>query len=140
MPRLTDNIFDDGWWELDELEENGGPGQSLATYLPKAQDIREKVQESFPAAVAAIAKGQGKDDPSAVADKGKGKGKGKGKNLRSGLTFREKRLAIDVWMFQGKNHKGSHFPLAAFTNNVGRRSEERYVARASRGRTAVPAG
>ena len=132
-PEFSANIFDEGWWELDDVEENGGPGQSLATFLPKAQDLIEKVRDSFPAAVAATEKGQGKGNPPAVAEPEKGKGKGKGKNTRTGLTIREKRLDIDVWKFQGKNHKGSHFPLAAFTNNVGRRSEERYIARSNRG-------
>lgn len=136
-PNLTTNMFDTPWFGLDEIEEHGGPGQSLHTYLPKSQEIIEKLKDTFDAAVAAEGpekgkgKGKGKDkDDAAVA--GKGKGKGKKQNQREGLTVREKRLNVVTWMHQGKNHKGSHFPLAAFTNNVGRRSEERYVARANR--------
>ena len=112
--------------------------KKMVTYLPKTQDIREKMHDTFGAAVA--------DEVSAVADHGgKGKGiandKGKGKNkgraqpsTRVGLTVRQKPLDIETWLCQSRNFKGSHFPLAAFTNNKGRRSEERFLARSARGR------
>ena len=67
--------------------------------------------------------------PPAVAGKGKAS---RQPNQRQGLAVREKRLNIDIWKHQGANHKGSHFPLAAFTANVGRRSEEAYVERSKR--------
>ena len=44
----------------------------------------------------------------------------------------EKKLDVNVWKYRGELHKGSHFPLAAFTRNVGRRSTERYDARKNR--------
>ena len=124
----NETIFDEPfWWQLDEHEENGGPGQSLSTYLPKGQDLPEKLRETFTECPPAVAgKGQsktGQDDERI---------KGKGKNKRAGLEVREKRLDVNVWKYQGKLHKGSHFPLAAFTRNVGRRSTERYEARKNR--------
>ena len=72
--------------------------------------------------------------------KGKGEGQGnggkgesaKGKGKRQILIVREKRLEAEHWKYQGENYKGSHFPVCVFTNNVGRRSNERYVARAER--------
>jgi hypothetical protein len=48
------------------------------------------------------------------------------------LTFKEKRLDVKDWLYEGENYKGSHFPLCVFTNNVGRRSEERFIARSLR--------
>ena len=131
-------------------EEKVGPGQPLKTFLPKTQDIAEQLQTTFAAVAdesdnAAVAAGDGQgnkgkakgkgDNAAVAAGEGQGsKGKAKGKfNQRTGLTVREKRLNEDLWRYQGTVHKGSHFPLAAFTNNVGRRSEERYLARAAKG-------
>ena len=54
--KYSQTIFDDPfWWQLDEHEENGGPGQSLHTYLPKGQDIVEKVTETFTECPPAVA-------------------------------------------------------------------------------------
>ena len=117
-PVFDENVLDEPAWSyLEQEEENGGPGQPLETYLPKTQDLKEKLECTFKPAVAGTA---------LVATKGAQKGK------RCGLEVREKRLDVDIWKFEGKNYKGSHFPLALFTRNVGRRSEERYVARQRR--------
>ena len=134
-PKMGMNIFDEGWWKLNEHEPNGGPGQALFVYLPKADDIENKVRVSLEPAVA-----EGEAEESAKGkDKGKGKGKDKGKgkgkgkpNQRTGLSVKEKMLDASIWRYQGKQHSGAHFPLAAFTDNVGRRSEERYVERNKR--------
>ena len=123
-PNLGMNIFHDAWWTLDEHERNGGPGQTLSTYLPKADDIQQKLADSLEPAVA--------ENPQKGKDKGKGKGKGK-PNQRMGLSVKEKRLDAKTWRYQGKQHNGAHFPLAAFTNSTGRRSEERYLERRKRG-------
>ena len=139
-PKVSTDLFEKQWWDLPVFEVNGGPGQTLATYLPKAEDLLIKIKNSMePVEVASKGKGKPGGDAPAVAVQTtappavKGKGKGKGKvNQRQGLTVREKRLDIDTWMYKGDNHKGSHFPLAAFTNNVGRRSDDRYVARQQR--------
>ena len=50
------------------------------------------------------------------------------------FKVREKALDPNIWMYQGANHKGSHFPLCAFTNSEGRRSEESFVKRQERER------
>ena len=60
---------------------NGGPGQTLSTYLPKADDIQQKLADSLEPAVA--------ENPQKGKDKGKGKGKGK-PNQRMGLRVKEK--------------------------------------------------
>ena len=67
-----------------------------------------------------------------------GKGK-KGANdaggdasMRTFIRIREKRLLAALWMCGGKGYKGSHFPICAFTKNVGRRSPERMRVRAER--------
>ena len=116
------------------ITKKNGPGQTVYTYLPKAEAIEIKFETTFDPLDPAVA---GTDD--AVAAKGKDKGKGKTKsktkpNQRVGLSVREKRLDVNTWLYQGESHNGAHFPLAAFTNNVGRRSEERYVVRRARGR------
>ena len=151
-PQITANLFEEPWQTLDMHDANGGPGQTLKTFLPKAQENTAKLRDTFAAVVAerdnaavAAGDGQGNQDKAVVDERdnaavaagdgqgNKGKGKGKGKrgrtpNQRTCLTVREKRLDPEIWRYQGTVHKGSHFPLAAFTNNVGRRSEERYLA------------
>ena len=99
---------------LDVLPVKGGPGQPLPCYLPKHEAPEEKLNPSL-AAVAVT--GSAKD--AATGD-------------QRGLRVKEKRLAKDVWLSEGVFHKGSHFPLCAFTNNIGRRSEERFDARKER--------
>ena len=127
-------------WDLPRFPMNGGPSQKLQTYLPKTDDILAKVKGSLePVAVASEDEDEPGGDAAAVAGQttappavaGKGKAS-RQPNQRQGLAVREKRLNIDIWKHQGANHKGSHFPLAAFTANVGRRSEEAYVERSKR--------
>ena len=119
---------DDGF---DRIEVSGGPGMPLSLYLPKRGALRTKLVDSLTpsdksrAVVAAPqGKGKGKDQPTG---KGKGKGKDKGKDatLRTCIRVREKRLAAALWRCDGVDYKGSHFPMCAFTNNVGRRSREK---------------
>ena len=119
---------------------NGGPGCDLDSFLPKNDTFRAKLQQTF-TAVAVENKGKGKGKgrgPPGLAvedeaqNKGKGRAKGKKEGKRTDLTVHEKRLDLEVWKFRGQNHGGAHFPLAVFTNNHGRRSEERYIARANR--------
>ena len=87
----SQTIFEDPfWWELDEHEENGGPGQSLHTYLPKGQDIVEKVTETFT------------ECPPAVAGKGQSK-KGKTKDDETAETFTERPPAVAG---KGQSKKG----------------------------------
>ena len=80
-PTLGMNIFHEAWWTLDEHERNGGPGQALSTYLPKADDIITQIAVPLAPAVA--------ENPQKGKDKGKGKGKGK-PNQRMGLSVIEK--------------------------------------------------
>ena len=83
-PVFHANVLDEpAWSHLEQEEENGGPGQPLETYLPKGQDLKEKLDCTFNLAVAGTA---------LVATKGARKGKGK----RCGLEVREKRLDVDI--------------------------------------------
>ena len=104
---------------FDRIEKQAGPGMPLVVYLPKREsNLANKLKptlEPCPASAAAV----------------KGKGKGNGCN-RNCIKIREKRLHVDLWKLDGEHHKGSHFPICAFTNNVGRRSPERLQARHER--------
>ena len=106
--------------KLIKLPMNGGPGQTLSTYLPKTKDNIEKVRDGM------IFRPVAEEDDyvsgeslrvSAVADK------------KVVFKVLEKALDQNIWKYQGTNHKGSHFPLCAFTNNPGRRSEQSFVRR-----------
>ena len=112
----------------DVFSGNAGPGQPLSVFLPKAADLYEKLEPSLRhgrPAVAVAATQQAADQ----AAKARGKGKGAEGGHRSVLKTKEKRLKAEHWLTSGENHKGSHFPLCVFTNNVGRRSEEAFCAR-----------
>ena len=61
------------------------------------------------------------------------KGQGKGKRRPDWLNIKEKRLSADVCSYNHERalKRGSHFPLAVFTNNVGRRGEVNFLRRRS---------
>ena len=132
-------------WESDEpytdavtpgnfsvFEQAAGPGMPLATFLPKACPCYEKLKPSLEAADVSEVAGQ---SSSAVAGQSSTAvaGQQKERNERSHLKVNEKRLEAELWKYKGENRKGSHFPICAFTGNVGRRSDERFRARKARG-------
>ena len=100
--------------DFDRIEANGGPGMPLKTYLPKAEQDQGKkllpslTQSNASAAVAATAARS---------------------RVAGCLKVKEKRLNIETWTCQGKHHKGSHFPICVFTNNVSRRSPDAHERR-----------
>ena len=106
--------------KLIKLPMNGGPGQTLSTYLPKTKDNIEKVRDGM-----IFRPFADQDDyvsgeslrVSAVADE------------KVVFKVLEKALDQNIRKYQGTNHKGSHFPLCAFTNHQGRRSEQSFVRR-----------
>ena len=101
------------------FEANAGPGMPLKTYLPKAEDIVEKLRPSLTlGAHTAVAEAWDEEEGSKVG--------------RSLLKVKEKRLEAEFWKFQGENHKGSHFPVCAFTDNVGRRSNVKFLERSKK--------
>ena len=100
---------------------NGGPGQTIATYLPKNQDLQTKLEASLTPS-----------DASEAAVAAKEKGTGKGGKTQHYFKVREKRLNEALWRCDGQEYKGSHFPICAFTNNVGRRSPQALAARHKR--------
>ena len=110
---------------FDRCAVNGGPGQSIVAYLPKGEtNLARKLEATLMPSAASQA---------AVAAQGKGTGKS-ARNAQC-LKIREKRLSADLWRCEGQEYKGSHFPICAFTNNVGRRSPERLAARSRQWRS-----
>ena len=108
------NVFFDD--DLDENAEDGGPGQAINKYLPKAQDIQDKLRDTLDA-------GPMPDVPDGPAVAGpENRNWWEQPNARRGLETVEKKLDHDTWTFG--HHSGSHFPLAVFTRNVSRRSPE----------------
>ena len=103
---------------FDRCQANGGPGQPLDAYLPKKETWHKKLEASLQPSEASKA---------AV----KARGAGTQQRTQRGaqcLRVREKRLSADLWRCDGKEYRGSHFPICAFTNNVGRRSAEKLAA------------
>ena len=107
-----------------------GPRQPLSSYLPKRLSNREKLvrfltpQSQIPipldpkAAVAAPSANGAQDDGD--------------DNDKAVFKVKEKRLDPELWRIDGESYKGSHFPIAAFTNQVGRRSPEKHQKRQNR--------
>ena len=105
---------------------NAGPGQPLGTYLPKTDPCYDKLMRTLQHSMAPAVAGA---IPLAAPPKGRGKGKNKEGPQRPYLRTKDKRLEKQYWTTGGQNHKGSHYPLCFFTNNVGRRSDGAFVAR-----------
>ena len=96
-------------------EASGGPGQSMAVYLPKKAEFVEKLTPTLsPSKESAVV--------TALAAKTEGKGKGTSGNRV--LKMQEKRLDVNLWRLDGQIHRGSHFPVVCFTKNACRRSPD----------------
>ena len=108
------------------FEKSGGPGMPLSTYLPKAEDLCEKLRPSLTGQPRP--EGLGLLEAIEATD-------GNANEARSGgravLKTNEKRLEVELYKYKGEIHKGSHFPICVFTSNPGRRSLERYEGRAT---------
>ena len=118
VPSVLPNIWaDDIMHTLPKIKRNGGPGQTLETYLPKGGDGSKKIHDSLEPLPMTIEE-EDETESAAVADRKKYVVKWKGKTLD-----------ITHWTYKGQNHKGSHFPLALFTHNPSRRSEGAFVRR-----------
>ena len=97
---------------FDRIDDNQGPGKSLPTYLPKNDSLVDKMRPSLtPSKESAAVAAPNKD------------------RKNDGIRFREKRLKAKIWRYKGVHHRGSHFPICVFTNNVGRRSPEKLEER-----------
>ena len=114
------------------FEQAAGPGMPLATFLPKAADLVEKLKPSLEAEDVSAVAGQSSSEVAGQSSTAVA-GQQKERNERSHLKVNEKRLEAELWKYKGENRKGSHFPICAFTGNVGRRSDERFLARKARG-------
>ena len=116
--------------ELHQHDANGGPGQNIDVYLAKSETWRDKLEKSI-----------SECEPPAVADnctRGDWIKPWLKPNQRLGLSFRQKPMELDIYRFDGLHHKGSHFPLATFTGNIGRRSDGAYRRRQNK-RNPAPA-
>ena len=111
--------------ELDVHHKDNGPGKPLEVYLPKECPLLEKLNETFRYSNPYVPK----DHPTAVAVGGEGKrgqGGGEGKGVE-GKRFYMKQKPFSTAVatqYKGQVKNGSHFPLAAFTENQTRRSPE----------------
>ena len=111
--------------ELDVHHPDNGPGKPLELYLPKECTLLEKLNETFQHSNPYVPK----DHPTAVAVGGEGKrgqGGGEGKGVE-GKRFYMKQKPFSTAVatqYKGQVKNGSHFPLAAFTENQSRRSPE----------------
>ena len=106
--------------DYDRIETNGGPGMSLKTYLPKAeQDLQAKLIASLtPSKESAAVAGEANPGRAARC-----------------IKLKEKRLKAQIWRCEGQHQKGSHFPICVFTDNVGRRSPGALEERKKNGTT-----
>ena len=108
----------------DIIEYEGGPGQELGCYLKKLDGLEEKLTPSLTCV--------NNTDPAARGEEERRKAllgvsemdcRSRG-GTHVALAVREKRLQATLWRFKGENHKGSHFPVCCFTDNMGRRSDD----------------
>ena len=100
------------------IKEKAGPGFPITTYLPKGEkDLVQKLKPSL--------------EPSEASKAAVAASTGKGHFC---IKIREKRLNAELWKLNGKNFAGSHFPICAFTNNVGRRPPEKLEERLAKKR------
>ena len=89
---------------FDLIEENAGPGMSVNKFLPKGSLAWESIRASL----------QPSEQSKLLQSDNDGQC----------LKVREKRLAATLWKYEGDHYKGSHFPVCAFTGNIGRRSPQ----------------
>ena len=71
---------------FDRIDDNAGPGQSLATYLPKKDSLVDKLRPSLPPSEqsSAVAESRGSD------------------RVQGGIKFKEKRLDARLWRYKGE--------------------------------------
>ena len=128
-PSVNPDIWDpEVWAKLPVFSERAGPGQPISTYLPKDGELRKKILDSLQPLPMTIKEGdESVEDASSVAGK-----------VKDGLSVKAKILQVEVFKYEGENHKGSHFPLAAWTKGAdSRRSEQAYCDRQKKGRARM---
>ena len=112
----------------DRIEQQAGPGMPLKTYLPKGDTVTNwenkimkflKPPRESAVVVQRYADLQAQQPRNFTRDS-------VGPDF---LRMKEKRLDLNKWLVRGTNVGGSHFPLCVFTNNRGRRSEEKTYER-----------
>ena len=147
LSQIKDGDDMEAWMPKDEKEEedeerqlaywpaNTGPGKPVKAYLSKTSTLQEKFKalmetpwatredlvtaaherdaKACNSGTAVAVRNEQLTDPAAV----------------TWLRTKEKRLEGNVWAIGGRLHPGSHFPLAVFTDNTGRRSQQSYDGR-----------
>ena len=120
-PSVQPNILvEDMVATLPPILKNAGPGQTLATYLPKDIDLSKKIYDSLEPLPIKIEE-EDETQSAAVAE-----------TEKIPLKWKGKPLDVEIWRYKGEHHKGSHFPLALFTDNQSRRSEQAYCRRSDK--------
>ena len=121
LPSVQPNILaEDIKRTLPVVQKNAGPGQTLATYLPKDLDLSKKIHDSLEPLPIKIEE-EDETQSAAVAE-----------TEKIPLKWKGKPLDVEIWRYKGEHHKGSHFPLCLFTDNESRRSEKGYTRRAEK--------
>ena len=120
-PSVQPNILaEDMVVTLPPILKNAGPGQPLAVYLPKDLDLSKKIYDSLEPLPIKIEE-EDETQSAAVAE-----------TEKIPLKWKGKPLAVEIWRHKGQHYKGSHFPLALFTDNQSRRSEQAYCRRSDK--------
>ena len=107
MPSVPPEIWDKAIYEkLPAIQKNGGPGQTIETYLPKQGDGLKKLKDSLEPLPMTIEE-EDETEPAAVAGSTKDVIKMKGKPLK-----------LNVWMYRGKP-QGISFPTGVLDPESG---------------------
>ena len=106
----------------DHIPFDGGPGKELGCYLGKFDPLETKLMDSLTCATEESTAGRELERRKSLPSESQESRSRGGKHVA--LAVREKRLQATHWRYQGLNHKGSHFPVCCFTDNIGRRTDE----------------
>ena len=112
----------------DRIEQQAGPGMPLKTYLPKGDTVTNwetKIRPFLTPSSESADVVQRYTDLQAQQHRNFTRDS-VGPDF---LRMKEKRLDLNKWLVGGTNVGGSHFPLCVFTNNPGRRSENKTYER-----------
>ena len=131
-----------GFAELDEIEENGGPGQQIKSYLPQGVDIQEKVTAMFNPVPPNLkmAWHERRGPPTVVGERKPVPSRWQHipitPSSREGLHVIQKHMHFDKWAPPGMgHHKGSHYPISV---NLGNPINRSTTSRRNRGSKRTP--
>ena len=103
-------IQDDAECDYLSFDTDAGPGWPLTTYMPKGSGVRRVLEQTLTPTLS-------ESQMEAL------------RNQYQLLKFREKRLAVELYRYEGQQHGGSQYPLCVFTKNPAWRSPEKFKER-----------